>query len=78
MGQWSRGSDAEYWSRTGPSDTGPHQNGGEDREWKVLQRQDRSMQVYNDALSQKQIKAIMQKTQVPGENAITSSSLKPG
>jgi len=36
------------------------------------------MQVYNAALSQKQIKAIMQKTQVPGENAVTSSSLKPG
>ena len=36
------------------------------------------MQVYNAALSQKQIKAIMQKTQVPGENAVISNSLKPG
>ena len=36
------------------------------------------MQVYNDALSPEQIKAIMQKTQVPGENAVISNSLKPG
>ena len=31
------------------------------------------MQVYNDVLSQEQIKAIQQMTQVSGENAVTSS-----
>ena len=36
------------------------------------------MQVYNGALSQKQIKAIQQMTQVSGENAVTLSSFKPG
>ena len=36
------------------------------------------MQVYNDALSPEQIKVIMQKTQVPGKNAVTSSNFKPG
>ena len=36
------------------------------------------MQVYNVALSQQQIKAIQQRNQVSGENAINSSRLKPG
>ena len=35
------------------------------------------MQVYKDALSQEQIQAIQQRTQVSGENVITSSKLKP-
>jgi len=34
------------------------------------------MQVYNAALSQEQIKAIQQRTQVSGENAINSSRFK--